>query len=92
MFFTARGRPCVRCEVIAIGTELLLGQIVDTNSSWIGEQLAIAGQAYVQALRSSMDAGPGPRPDRTQLLTLDGQQVLRVEFLAPSPFGVLSGP
>jgi len=33
----------VRCEVIAVGTELLLGQIVDTNSSWIGEQLALAG-------------------------------------------------
>ena len=33
----------MRCEVVAIGTELLLGQIVDTNSSWIGEQLAIAG-------------------------------------------------
>ncbi len=30
-------------EVVAIGTELLLGQIVDTNSSWIGEQLAAAG-------------------------------------------------
>jgi nicotinamide-nucleotide amidase len=33
----------VRCEVLAIGTELLLGQVVDTNSAWIGEQLAIAG-------------------------------------------------
>ena len=33
----------MRCEVVAIGTELLLGQIVDTNSSWIGEQLAMAG-------------------------------------------------
>ena len=30
----------VRCSVLAVGTELLLGQIVDTNSSWIGEQLA----------------------------------------------------
>jgi nicotinamide-nucleotide amidase len=26
-----------------VGTELLLGQVVDTNSSWIGEQLALAG-------------------------------------------------
>jgi nicotinamide-nucleotide amidase len=26
-----------------VGTELLLGQIVDTNSAWIGEQLAAAG-------------------------------------------------
>ncbi|MFM7060455.1 MAG: competence/damage-inducible protein A [Actinomycetes bacterium] len=33
----------MRCDVLAIGTELLLGQIVDTNSSWIGEQLAAAG-------------------------------------------------
>ncbi|MFP3907609.1 MAG: competence/damage-inducible protein A [Acidimicrobiales bacterium] len=33
----------MRCEVIAVGTELLLGQIVDTNSSWMGEQLALAG-------------------------------------------------
>jgi nicotinamide-nucleotide amidase len=33
----------MRCEVLAVGTELLLGQIVDTNSAWIGEQLADAG-------------------------------------------------
>lgn len=33
----------MNCEVLAVGTELLLGQIVDTNSSWIGEQLALAG-------------------------------------------------
>jgi len=33
----------VRCEVLAVGTELLLGQVVDTNSAWIGEQLATAG-------------------------------------------------
>lgn len=33
----------MRCDVVAIGTELLLGQIVDTNSSWLGEHLAMAG-------------------------------------------------
>jgi nicotinamide-nucleotide amidase len=33
----------MRCEVVAVGTELLLGQVVDTNSSWIGQQLALAG-------------------------------------------------
>jgi nicotinamide-nucleotide amidase len=33
----------VNCEVLAIGTELLLGQVIDTNSSWIGEQLALTG-------------------------------------------------
>jgi nicotinamide-nucleotide amidase len=33
----------MRCEILAIGTELLLGQIVDTNSAWIGEQFAASG-------------------------------------------------
>jgi nicotinamide-nucleotide amidase len=33
----------VDCEIVAVGTELLLGQIVDTNSAWLGEQLALAG-------------------------------------------------
>jgi nicotinamide-nucleotide amidase len=33
----------MRCDVLAIGTELLLGQITDTNSQWIGEQLAAVG-------------------------------------------------
>jgi len=30
-------------EIVAVGTELLLGQIADTNSAWMGEQLAAAG-------------------------------------------------
>jgi nicotinamide-nucleotide amidase len=33
----------MRCEVVAVGTELLLGQVVDTNSAHIGERLALAG-------------------------------------------------
>jgi nicotinamide-nucleotide amidase len=54
--------------VVAIGTELLLGQIVDTNSSWIGEQLALTGidshfqvkvgdnhERIVSTLRSAID-------------------------------------
>ena len=39
----------MNAEVVAVGTELLLGQNVDTNSSWIGEQLALAGiDSYLQ--------------------------------------------
>ncbi|HVF33313.1 MAG TPA: competence/damage-inducible protein A [Acidimicrobiales bacterium] len=33
----------MRVEIVAIGTELLLGQITDTNSSWMGDRLALAG-------------------------------------------------
>jgi nicotinamide-nucleotide amidase len=38
----------MRCEVVAVGTELLLGQIVDTNSAWIGEQLALRGIEHLR--------------------------------------------
>ena len=30
---------------MAVGTELLLGQIADTNSAWLGEHLAANGVA-----------------------------------------------
>ncbi len=33
----------MRVEIVAVGTELLLGQIADTNSAWLGEHLAAAG-------------------------------------------------
>jgi nicotinamide-nucleotide amidase len=33
----------VRIEIVAVGTELLLGQIADTNSAWLGDQLAANG-------------------------------------------------
>ena len=58
------------CEVLAIGTELLLGQVVDTNSAWIGERLAAAGipcyqqtkvgdnhARIVAALRAALERG-----------------------------------
>ncbi len=58
----------MRCEVVAVGTELLLGQIVDSNSAWIGARLAEAGIAshfqvkvgdnlerIVAALRTALD-------------------------------------
>ena len=63
----------MRCEVVAVGTELLLGQIVDTNSSWIGEQLALAGiDSYFQTkvgdnwerIRVIARARAGPQPTR----------------------------
>ena len=47
----------MRCEIVAVGTELLLGQIVDTNSSWMGEQLALAGvdHTHSQVVGDNLD-------------------------------------
>ena len=33
----------MNAEIVAIGTELLLGQNVDTNSAWLAQQLALLG-------------------------------------------------
>jgi nicotinamide-nucleotide amidase len=52
----------VRCDVVAIGTELLLGQIVDTNSAHIGEQLAANG------IDSLLQVKVGDNLDRVQAL------------------------
>ncbi len=62
----------MRIEIVAVGTELLLGQIVDTNSVWLGEQLASAGvdshfhqavgdnhRRIVLALRTALARGDG---------------------------------
>jgi nicotinamide-nucleotide amidase len=47
----------MRCEVVAVGTELLLGQIVDTNSSWLGEQLAIIGVEHLRQTKVGDNLG-----------------------------------
>ena len=47
----------MRCDVLAVGTELLLGQIQDTNSAWIGEQLAASGIASLTQVKIGDNAG-----------------------------------
>jgi nicotinamide-nucleotide amidase len=33
----------MRAEIITIGDEILIGQIVDTNSAWMAQKLNLAG-------------------------------------------------
>ena len=33
----------MQAEIVTIGTELLLGEIVDTNSAWIAQRLTTIG-------------------------------------------------
>lgn len=44
-------------EIITIGDEILIGQIVDTNSAWMGEQLNLAGIKVHQITSVSDNAG-----------------------------------
>lgn len=38
----------MQCEIITIGDELLIGQVVDTNSAWMAQQLNMAGISVKQ--------------------------------------------
>lgn len=44
----------MKASIITIGDEILIGQIVDTNSSWIAQQLNLAG-IWVQSMLSVGD-------------------------------------
>ena len=47
----------MRCDVLAVGTELLLGQINDTNSSWIGDRLALHGIGSLMQVKVGDNVG-----------------------------------
>src|SRR5688500_4277239 len=39
----ARGKPCMRAYILSIGSELILGQLTDTNATYLAQELAAAG-------------------------------------------------
>lgn len=47
----------MRVEIVAVGTELLLGQIADTNAQWMSQQLAAIGVdvTHHQAVGDNLD-------------------------------------
>jgi nicotinamide-nucleotide amidase len=45
----------MKAEIITIGDELLIGQTIDTNSAWIGEQLNLSGVQIYQITSISDD-------------------------------------
>ena len=40
-----KGRQLMSAEIVAVGTEILLGGLVDTNTAWLSRRLAAAGVA-----------------------------------------------
>ncbi len=47
-------------NIVTVGDEILIGQIIDTNSAWIGQQLNLVG-ANVTAIHSVSDSVEGIR-------------------------------
>ncbi|HVM39318.1 MAG TPA: competence/damage-inducible protein A [Acidimicrobiia bacterium] len=73
----------MRCDVLAVGTELLLGQIVDTNSAWIGEQLAEAGIETYRHVRVGDNEGRIVETIRSMLASTDA--LIICGGLGPTP-------
>jgi nicotinamide-nucleotide amidase len=46
----------MKADIITIGDELLIGQVIDTNSAWIGQELSTAGIAVRERVAVSDNA------------------------------------
>lgn len=56
LFFPTKQQD-MKAEIITIGDEILIGQIVDTNSAWIAERLNEAGIRVMSRISVGDDAG-----------------------------------
>ncbi len=72
----------MRCDVLAVGTELLLGQIIDSNSAWIGGELAAHGiDSLVQV---KVGDNVGRMTTQLQRLLTDADAVIVCGGLGPT--------
>jgi len=55
--FKKKALKSIRAEIITIGDELLIGQVIDTNSAWIGKQLSQVGIQVHQITSVSDEIG-----------------------------------
>jgi nicotinamide-nucleotide amidase len=50
-------RPLASAEIVAVGTEILLGSLVDTNTAWLSQRLAASGIAVYRHTAVGDDRG-----------------------------------
>ena len=50
-------RPLTSAEIVAVGTEILLGSLVDTNTAWLSQRLAASGIAVYRHTAVGDDRG-----------------------------------
>lgn len=63
----------MKAEIITIGDELLIGQVVDTNSAWMAEQLNLSGIKVAQITSIS--------DNREHILTTLGEAATRADII-----------
>jgi nicotinamide-nucleotide amidase len=52
-----KGRQPMSAEIMAVGTEILLGSLVDTNTAWLSRRLAALGVAVYRHTTVGDDKG-----------------------------------
>ena len=52
-----KGRQPMSAEIMAVGTEILLGGLVDTNTAWLSRRLAALGVAVYRHTTVGDDKG-----------------------------------
>lgn len=67
----------INVEIISIGDELLIGQTINTNASWMGSRLALEGMkvSYVATISDTWEAITGALTDahkRSQVVLITG--------------------
>src|SRR5829696_77315 len=50
-------RRLVSAEIVAVGTEILIGRLVDTNTAWLSQRLAASGVAVYRHTTVGDDKG-----------------------------------
>lgn len=73
----------MKVQIITIGDEILIGQIVDTNSAWMGEQLNKHG-ASVEKISSVADTASAIQSAMQIALNDDTQVILLTGGLGPT--------
>lgn len=73
----------MKAEIIAVGTELLLGDVLDTNSRYLSQQLAVRG--ITLCFRQTVGDNPRRLRDALSLALSRAQVVLLCGGLGPTP-------
>lgn len=74
----------MRCDVLAVGTELLLGQIIDSNSAWMGSELALHGIDSLVQVKVGDNIGRIEVQLRRMLADADADAVIMCGGLGPT--------
>ena len=91
-----KGRQLMSAEIVAVGTEMLLGGLVDTNTAWLSRRLAASGVEFYRHTtvgdhRGRLVAGLSEAAARANLVVCTGGLGPTSEDLTHEALGLATG-